>query len=290
MSKIFEATVGIVKMGNTISLNFPYTAWRNGYPELINGKPIRFSSNGQNHDYTIRISDAQAENIMLMFTTTPDSLVDGQTYTVTIYERDFPSSNTTEEWRPMSRTETIQRGTDTINRSDLLPSQSYTDQGRDGTELVEWEEKFVNGVSTGEIRNERRTTQISVINNKQYVGTKSEAPTQPEPNGAVIDFRNTEQVFYDGDEMKEAWYMSEKIWKKKRIYVWESSFGIANTRIDVSKQPPETSVSEIEKVILYYQGKKVWEGTVKASTLVPGNWELNRSDSIVYNKIEYYFK
>ena len=32
---------------------------------------------------------------------------------------------------------------------------------------------------------------------------------------AVIDFRNTKQVFYGGNEYKEAWYMNEKIWEKK---------------------------------------------------------------------------
>ena len=32
---------------------------------------------------------------------------------------------------------------------------------------------------------------------------------------AVIDFTNTEQVFYGGNKIKEVWYMNEKIWEKK---------------------------------------------------------------------------
>lgn len=107
---------------------------------------------------------------------------------------------------------------------------------------------------------------------------------------AVIDFRNTKQVFYGGNEIKEVWYMNEKLWEKKRIYVSKLRFAQARTDIPVSEQPPETDVSEIEKVILYYNDKKVWEGTVKASTLVPGDWELNMRGGIAYNKIEYYFK
>lgn len=190
--------------------------------------------------------------------------------------------NHTEEWRSMSRTETIQRGTDTINVSYLLPSQSYTEQGRDGTELVEWEEKFVNGVSTGEKRNERRTTQISVVNNKRYVGTKTEtpiSPTQPEMTGAVIDFRNVNQMFYENNEIQSVYYMGEKLWEKIKEDVWELLKRVLSQSDTVTSK-----LSDYSKLRVVYSGR-TWEGVIPS-----GGWSRLDTDfeGVYFSKVDNY--
>lgn len=168
---IFRTTVPITKMGNTIMLSFNYNAWRHGRPESINGKTIRFRTGGHVYDYTIRISDAQATTMSLMFTTTPTELQSGTTYTIEIMEA---VATPIPEWRPMSRVEIINRTVQVIDRPDLTPSQGYTEQGRDGREEVTWEAEYLNGTPTGNTRNEKRRTLEAMVPDKHYLGIKNE--------------------------------------------------------------------------------------------------------------------
>lgn len=180
---------------------------------IMNGESLNIS----NLNKTDFSQSGQYHEIMIMHNTNLYNFLAKHGYYPNFYGSEQSVSNgkisstnvtSAEEWRPMSRRETIQRGTDTINVSYLLPSQSYTEQGIDGVVLVTWEEKFVNGVTTGEKRNERRTTQTSVVNNKRYVGTKTEYGDN------VIDFRNVNQVFYGGYEIQSVYYMGNKLWEK----------------------------------------------------------------------------
>lgn len=75
---------------------------------------------------------------------------------------------------------------------------------------------------------------------------------------AVIDFRNTEQVFYDGDEMKEAWYMSEKIWKKKIDLSKYRGAGVRARREDKTSiviELPSYVPNDVKKAVAFKSNK-----------------------------------
>lgn len=97
---IFQAEIPITKMGNAIMMNFGHSAWRDGRPEAIDGKMIRFTTGSTSYDYTIQLADAQATTMSLMFTTQPIDLQSGMVYRIEILG-DVSTTSQTVEWETL---------------------------------------------------------------------------------------------------------------------------------------------------------------------------------------------
>lgn len=121
------------------------------------------------------------------------------------------------EWKPMSRTEIIRRGTSEVEAPHLLPLETYVENGSDGEVRIDWEEKFVDGKSTGEKRNEKRTTIKSPVNDKRYIGTKKEE--MEITLDSIINFKGVNMIFYNNEQMQFVYYMGEKIWEGSKEVV-----------------------------------------------------------------------
>ncbi|QGR80001.1 hypothetical protein FOC54_08360 [Staphylococcus hominis] len=116
------------------------------------------------------------------------------------------NSNVT-EWKKKSETKSVAFQTKTEEDNTLTPEESYIKQNGINKEiLVTWEEEYINGVSTGNIRNRNEVVQTVGRDEIKVVGTKvSSIAPLPEnkidyPNVSnkikVIEYKNARAIYF----------------------------------------------------------------------------------------------
>lgn len=128
------------------------------------------------------------------------------------------------EWRSKSSTDSIAYENKTEYNSSLEPSQSYIRQyGQDKVVLIQWEEKYVNGVSTGETRNRTETVQNYGQPEIKVVGTKSDVIEWREKSTTnSIPFEKRTE--YDNSITQEQSYIRQSGINKEVLITWEEKF------------------------------------------------------------------
>lgn len=76
------------------------------------------------------------------------------------------------EWRRESETRYVEPTETTRYDDSIYPSESYTEQGVRGRQIVVWEAEYVNGSATGNRRNEQTQTLVDMKPTVRVVGTK----------------------------------------------------------------------------------------------------------------------
>ncbi|OOL80480.1 hypothetical protein BWX42_00580 [Dolosigranulum pigrum] len=76
------------------------------------------------------------------------------------------------EWRRESETRYTEPTQTTRYDDSIYPSESYTEQGVRGRQIVVWEAEYVNGSATGNRRNEQTQTLVDMKPTVRVVGTK----------------------------------------------------------------------------------------------------------------------
>lgn len=76
------------------------------------------------------------------------------------------------EWRRESETRYTEPTQTTRYDDSIYPSESYTEQGVRGRQIVSWEAEYVNGQPTGNRRNEQTQTLVDMRPTVRVVGTK----------------------------------------------------------------------------------------------------------------------
>lgn len=116
------------------------------------------------------------------------------------------NSNVT-EWKKKSETKSVAFQTKTEEDNTLTPEESYIKQNGISKEiLITWEEEYINGVSTGNIRNRNEVVQTMGRDEIKVVGTKvSSIAPLPEnkidyPNVSnkikVIEYKNAKSIYF----------------------------------------------------------------------------------------------
>ena len=97
------------------------------------------------------------------------------------------------EWRKKSSVNSIPFKTNIEYDETLTPEQSYTkQQGINQQVLITWEEKYVNGISTGETRNRQEIIQTKGQPEIKVIGTKSDITEwKPKSETKSIPFKQS---------------------------------------------------------------------------------------------------
>lgn len=178
------------------------------------------------------------------------------------------------EWRSKSSTTSTPYKKETEYDSSLDSSQSYIRQyGKDKVTLIQWEEKYVNGISTGETRNHTETVQDYGQPEIKVVGTRSDITEwrkQSTTNSTPFESRTE----YDNSITPEQSYVRQSGINKEVLITWEEKYvnGISTGETRNRQETIQTSGRDEIKVV----------GT-KTSTTIPS--ELPDND-IEYPNIQ----
>lgn len=205
----------------------------------------------------------------------------GYYYNVNVYME--ASSFEQVEWRSKSSTTSTPYESKKEYDSSLDPSESHIRQhGRDKVILIQWEEKYVNGISTGETRNRTETIQDYGQNEIKVVGTKSDI-TEWRNKSITNSTPFESHTEYDNSITPEQSYVRQSGINKEILVTWEEKYvnGASTGETRNRQETIQTSGRDEIKVI----------GT-KTSTTSPSEFPDNEIDyPSVQSKIkaiEYY--
>lgn len=174
------------------------------------------------------------------------------------------------EWRKKSSTNSIPFTSSSEYDETLTPEQSYTkQQGINQQVLITWEEKYVNGISTGETRNRQEIIQTKGQPEIKVIGTKSDITEwKPKSETKSIPFKQSTEE--DNTLTLEQSYIKQNGINKEILVTWEEEYinGVSTGNTRNRSEVIQTSGRDEIKVI----------GT-KSSTVTP--------TPLPDNKIEY---
>lgn len=174
------------------------------------------------------------------------------------------------EWRKKSSVNSIPFKTNIEYDETLTPEQSYTkQQGINQQVLITWEEKYVNGISTGETRNRQEIIQTKGQPEIKVIGTKSDITEwKPKSETKSIPFKQSTEE--DNTLTPEQSYIKQNGINKEILVTWEEEYinGVSTGNTRNRSEVIQTSGRDEIKVI----------GT-KSSTVTP--------TPLPDNKIEY---
>ncbi|MBF2756803.1 G5 domain-containing protein [Staphylococcus haemolyticus] len=205
----------------------------------------------------------------------------GYYYNVSVYME--ASSFEQVEWRSKSSTTSTPYKSENEYDSSLDPSESHIRQhGRDKVILIQWEEKYVNGISTGETRNRTETIQDYGQDEIKVVGTKSDT-TEWRQKSTTNSTPFVSRTEYDNSITPEQSYVRQSGINKEVLVTWEEKYvnGASTGETRNRQETIQTSGRDEIKVV----------GT-KTSTTSPSELPDNKIDyPSVQDKvkaIEYY--
>ncbi|WP_210142082.1 G5 domain-containing protein [Staphylococcus sp. GDY8P57P] len=205
----------------------------------------------------------------------------GYYYNVSVYME--ASSFEQVEWRSKSSTTSTPYKSENEYDSSLDPSESHIRQhGRDKVILIQWEEKYVNGISTGETRNRTETIQDYGQDEIKVVGTKSDT-TEWRQKSTTNSTPFVSRTEYDNSITPEQSYVRQSGINKEVLVTWEEKYvnGASTGETRNRQETIQTSGRDEIKVV----------GT-KTSTTPPNELPDNKIDyPSVQDKvkaIEYY--
>lgn len=174
--------------------------------------------------------------------------------TLTLTEKEVAAD--TIEWRQMSREETIDVTSRTEYVARLYTDQTETVNGTPGVRTYTWEEKFVNGVTTNEKRNERSSITKHMVQTLHYVGTTTRPPadtiewrsmSREETIAVTSRTENTDRLEIGNQEIIQG---TPGI----RTYTWEERF--LNGASTGEKRNQQSSVTKQMIQTVIYKGTK----------------------------------
>ena len=164
------------------------------------------------------------------------------------------------EWRKKSSTNSIPFTSSSEYDKTLTPEQSYTkQQGINQQVLITWEEKYVNGISTGETRNHQEIIQTKGQPEIKVIGTKSDITEwKPKSETKSIPFKQSTEE--DDTLTPEETYIKQNGINKEILITWEEEYinGVSTGNTRNRSEVVQTSGRDEIKVI----------GT-KSSTVTP---------------------
>lgn len=164
------------------------------------------------------------------------------------------------EWRKKSSTNSIPFTSSSEYDETLTPEQSYTkQQGINQQVLITWEEKYVNGISTGETRNRQEIIQTKGQPEIKVIGTKSDITEwKPKSETKSIPFKQSTEE--DDTLTPEETYIKQNGINKEILVTWEEEYinGVSTGNTRNRSEVIQTSGRDEIKVI----------GT-KSSTVTP---------------------
>lgn len=146
------------------------------------------------------------------------------------------------EWRNQSETVVNKFKTKYEYNNDLLPKNSYTRiSGINEEILITWEEKYVNGVSTGEKRNRNEKMQTVGRDEIKVIGTKSETiEWRKMSNVVVTEFKKTTEN--DNSKTPEQSYIKQNGINREVLETWEEKY------VDGVSTNEKRNFSEVVKI------------------------------------------
>lgn len=164
------------------------------------------------------------------------------------------------EWRKKSNTNSIPFTSSSEYDETLTPEQSYIkQQGINQQVLITWEEKYVNGISTGETRNRQEIIQTKGQPEIKVIGTKSDITEwKPKSETKSIPFKQSTEE--DDTLTPEETYIKQNGINKEILVTWEEEYinGVSTGNTRNRSEVIQTSGRDEIKVI----------GT-KSSTVTP---------------------
>lgn len=164
------------------------------------------------------------------------------------------------EWRKKSSTNSIPFTSSSEYDETLTSEQSYTkQQGINQQVLITWEEKYVNGISTGETRNRQEIIQTKGQPEIKVIGTKSNITEwKPKSETKSIPFKQSTEE--DNTLTSEQSYIKQNGINKEILVTWEEEYinGVSTGNTRNLSEVIQTSGRDEIKVI----------GT-KSSTVTP---------------------
>lgn len=173
----------------------------------------------------------------------------GYYYNVSVYME--ASSFEQVEWRSKSSTTSTPYKSENEYDSSLDPSESHIRQhGRDKVILIQWEEKYVNGISTGETRNRTETIQDYGQNEIKVVGTKSDI-TEWRNKSITNSTPFESHTEYDNSITPEQSYIRQSGINKETLVTWEEKFvnGVSTGEIRNRQETVQTTGRDEIKVV-----------------------------------------
>lgn len=128
------------------------------------------------------------------------------------------------EWRKKSNTNSIPFTSSSEYDETLTPEQSYIkQQGINQQVLITWEEKYVNGISTGETRNRQEIIQTKGQPEIKVIGTKSDITEwKPKSETKSIPFKQSTEE--DDTLTPEETYIKQNGINKEILVTWEEEY------------------------------------------------------------------
>lgn len=164
------------------------------------------------------------------------------------------------EWRKKSNTNSIPFTSSSEYDETLTSEQSYIkQQGINQQVLITWEEKYVNGISTGETRNRQEIIQTKGQPEIKVIGTKSDITEwKPKSETKSIPFKQSTEE--DDTLTPEETYIKQNGINKEILVTWEEEYinGVSTGNTRNRSEVIQTSGRDEIKVI----------GT-KSSTVTP---------------------
>ncbi|MDS3899893.1 G5 domain-containing protein [Staphylococcus hominis] len=155
------------------------------------------------------------------------------------------------EWRKKSSANSIPFTSSPEYDETLTPEQSYTkQQGINQQVLITWEEKYVNGISTGETRNRQEIIQTKGQPEIKVIGTKSDITEwKPKSETKSIPFRQSTEE--DNTLTPEESYIKQNGINKEILVTWEEEYinGVSTGNTRNRSEVIQTSGRDEIKVI-----------------------------------------